>query len=255
MKAIEVVSNIHEAKVFSKVDATSGFWHLKLDDESSKLTCFNTPFGRYRFLRAPFGIKLIPEIFQRIMSELMEDIEGAEVIIDDILIWGATIQEHDKRLKKVLERARQCNLKLSKSKCQFRKDEVEYVGHIISKNGLKPDPEKVRAVKMMNQPENKKDLQTFLGFVTYLGKFLPNMSDVSAPLRILLEEKNEWFWDKEQSDSFQKLKEMATNAPILSYYDPKQPLTLNVDASSMQGLGAVKLQNDKPIAYASRTLT
>lgn len=112
MKTIEeVVSNIHEAKLFSKLDATSGFWHLKLDDESSKLTCFNTPFGRYRFLRAPFGIKSIPEIFQRVMSELMEDIEGAEVIIDDILILGATIQEHDERLKKVLERARQYNLK------------------------------------------------------------------------------------------------------------------------------------------------
>lgn len=250
----EVVSNIPNAKVFSKIDATSGFWHLKLDQESSKLTCFNTPFGRYRFLRAPFGIKSIPEIFQRVMTELMENIEGAEVIVDDILIWGSTQQEHDERLKKVLERARQCDLKLSKSKCQFRRDEVEYVGHIISKDGLKPDPEKVRAVKMMKKPENKKDLQTFLGFITYLSKFLPNMSDVSAPLRILLEEKNEWFWEKEQEESFSKLKDMATNAPVLVYYDPKQPLTLNVDASS-QGLGAVLLQNEKPIAYASRALT
>ena len=135
-----------------------------------------------------------------------------------------------------------------------RKDEVEYVGHIISKHGLKPDPEKVRAVKMMKQPQTKKDLQTFLGFITYLSKFLPNMSDASALLRVLLEEKNDWFWGKQQEDSFNKLEEMATNTPILSYYNPKQPLTLNVDASS-QGLGAVLLQNDKPIAYASRALT
>lgn len=256
MKTVEeVVANIPNAKVFSKVDAASGFWHLKLDEDSSKLICFNIPYGRYRFLRAPFGIKSIPEIFQRVMTELMEDIEGAEVIVDDILIWGATIQEHDERLRKVLDRARQCNLKLSKSKCKFRKDEVEYVGHIISKHGLKPDPEKVRAVKMMKQPQNKKDLQTFLGFITYLSKFLPNMSD--APLRVLLEEKSDWFWEKQQEDSFNKLKDMATNTPILSYYNPKQPLsslTLNVDTSS-QGLGAVLLQNDKPIAYASRALT
>ena len=135
-----------------------------------------------------------------------------------------------------------------------RKDEVEYVGHIISKHGLKPDPEKVGAVKMMKQPQNKKDLQTFLRFITYLSKFLPNMSDASAPLRVLLEEKNDWFWEKQQEDNFNKLKDMATNTPILSYYNPKQPLTLNVDASS-QGLGAVVLQNDKPIAYASRALT
>ncbi|CAC5387636.1 unnamed protein product [Mytilus coruscus] len=188
------------------------------------------------------------------MTEIMENIEGAEVIVDDILIWGSTIQEHDERLKKVLDRARQCNLKLSKSKCQFRKNEVEYVGHIISKDGLKPDPEKVCAVQKMKKPENKKELQTFLGFITYLSKFLSNMSDVSAPLRVLLEEKNEWCWEKEQDTSFNKLKDMATNAPILSYYDPKQTLTLNVDASS-KGLGAVLLQNDKPIAYASRALT
>ena len=103
-----------------KVDATSGFCHLKLDEDSSKLTCFNTPYWRYRFLRAPFGIKSIPEIFQGVTTELMEDIEGAEVIVDDILIWGATIQEHDERLRKVLDRARQCNLKLSKWKCKFR---------------------------------------------------------------------------------------------------------------------------------------
>ena len=172
----------------------------------------------------------------------MEDIEGAEVIVDDILVSGATIQEDDERLRKVLDRGRQCNLKLSKSKCKFRKDEVEYVGHIISKHGLKPDPEKVRAVKMMKQPQTKKDLQTFLGFITYLSKFLPNMSDASALLRVLLEEKNDWFWEKQQEDSFNKLEEMATNTPILSYYNPKQPLTL-------------LLQNDKPIAYAPRALT
>ena len=123
-----------------------------------------------------------------------------------------------------------------------RKDEVEYVGHIISKHGLKPDPEKVGAVKMMKQPQNKKDLQTFLRFITYLSKFLPNMSDASALLRVLLEEKNDWFWEKQQEDSFNKLKDMATNTPILSYYNPKQPLTL-------------LLQNDKPIAYAPRALT
>jgi hypothetical protein len=216
MKTVEdVVANISKAKVLSKVDATSGFWHLKLDEDSSKLTCFNTPYERYRFLRAPFGIKSIPEIFQRVMTKLMEDIEGAEVIVDDILIWGATIQVHDERLRKVLDRVRQCNLKLSKSKCKFRKDEVEYVEHIISKHGLKPDPEKVRAVKMMKQPQNKKVLQTFLGFITYLSKFLPNMSDSSAPLSVLLEEKNDWFWEKQQEDNFNKLKDMTIYSDIV----------------------------------------
>ncbi|CAC5404775.1 unnamed protein product [Mytilus coruscus] len=136
MKTVEeVVANIPNAKVFSKIDATSGFWHLKQDEDSSKLTCFNTPFGRYRFLRAPFGIKSIPEIFQRVMTEIMENIEGAEVIVDDILIWGSTIQEHDERLKKVLDRAKQCNLKLSKSKCQFEKMKLNMLDTLSVKMG------------------------------------------------------------------------------------------------------------------------
>lgn len=101
----------------------------------------------------------------------MEDIEGVEVIVDDIIIWGATIQEHDERLRKVLDRSRHCNLKLSKSKCKFRKDEVEYVGHMISKHGLKPDPEKIHAVTMMKQPQNKTALQTLLGFIHIEASF------------------------------------------------------------------------------------
>ena len=125
------------AKVFSKLDATSGFWQLALDEASSKLTTFNTPFGRYRFLRAPFGIKSIPEMYQRCMSEIVEDIEGVEVIVDDILVWGSTVEEHDKRLKLTLDRIRQNNIMLSESKCEFRKEEIDYVGHNLSSEGLK----------------------------------------------------------------------------------------------------------------------
>ena len=99
MKTIEeVVAEMPNAKVFTKLDATSGFWQLKLTEESSKLTTFNTPFGRYRFRRAPFGIKSIPEIYQKCMVEMLEDVPGVEVIVDDILVWGSTIQEHDERL-------------------------------------------------------------------------------------------------------------------------------------------------------------
>lgn len=254
MKTIEeVVAEMPNAKVFSKLDATSGFWQLKLDEESSKLTTFLTPFGRYRFLRAPFGIKSIPEIYQRVMTEMIEDIEGAEVIVDDILVWGATVEEHDERLKRVLEKVKQYNLKLGQEKCQFRQESVDYVGHTITKEGLKTSPEKSRAVREMKKPEDKKELMTFLGFITYLQKFLPHMSEVSAPLRKLLEKDIEWHWERSQEESFEKLKEMASNTPILAFYDPKDKVILNVDASSY-GLGAVLLQRDKPVAYASRAL-
>jgi len=250
----EVIANMPEAKVFSKIDAVNGFWQLKLTDESSKLCTFNTPFGRYRFKRLPFGINSASEVFQKAMSEMFDDIEGAVSIIDDVLIWGKDLQEDDERLQQVLGRVRENNLKLSPGKCEFRKNRISYVGHVLTSEGVVPDPEKIRAVEAMNPPENKTELHTFLGFIAYLTKFIPNMSEVSAPLRLLLEKNTSWHWDEQQQSSFQKLKLMATNSPVLRYFDPKLPLTLSVDASQ-KGLGAVILQEGKPIAYASRALT
>lgn len=145
-------------------------------------------------------------------------------------------------------------MKLSPDKCQFRRNQVSYVGHVLTSEGVKPDPEKVRAVEAMSPPENKSELLTFLGFINYLTKFIPHMSEVSAPLRQLLEKNTLWHWDEQQQSSFQKLKIMTINAPILQYFDPKLPLTLSVDASQ-KGLGAVILQEGKTIAYASRALT
>ena len=250
----EVVSRMPNAKVFSKIDCTSGFWQLELDNESSKLCTFNTPFGRYRYLRLPFGIKCASELYQSKMSEMIEDIEGTEVIMDDILIWGTNLEEHDRRLKQVLDRARKYNLKLSRNKCEFRKKEVTYVGHVLSDKGVKIDYEKLRAVEQMKAPENKKELQHFLGFIQYLGKFLENMSEVSAPLRELLHKDIEWHWDIEQENSFQTLKKMCVNAPVLAYFDKDKPIVLSVDSSS-KGMGAALLQEGKPVAYASCALT
>ncbi|CAC5395336.1 unnamed protein product [Mytilus coruscus] len=198
----EVISQMPNAKVFSKLDATSGFWHIQLDEPSSKLCTFNTPFGRYRFARLPFGINSASEVFQKIVSEMVSDIEGAEAMIDDILIWGSDQKEHDMRLKQVLDRAREYNLKLSAGKCEISKPEVTYVGHRLTSEGVKPDPEKIRAVNKMSKPECVKDLQTFMGFIQYLGKFMPNMSTVSAPLRTLLEKNTVWHWDEIQETSF-----------------------------------------------------
>ena len=185
------------------------------------------------------------------MVEMLEDIPGVEVIVDDILVWGSTIQEHDERLKMTLDRIRENNVKLSENKCQYRKDKIDYVGHTVCQQGLKASEEKIRATRDMKQPQSKKELQTFLGFITYLQKFLPHMSEISAPLRLLLENKVEWHWEKAQEESFKKLKQLATEAPVLGFYDPKEEIILNVDASSY-ALGAVILQKDKPIAYATQ---
>ena len=250
----EVVASMPQAKVLSVLDATSGYWQVKLDEESSQLCTFNTPFGRYRFTRLPFGIKSAPEVFQNCMSELFADVDGVKVIVGDLLIWGKDDDEHDARLKQVLDRARDVNLKFNAKKCRIRQEEVPHVGHVLSKDGLKPDPKTIRAVKEMKPPQNTKERKTFLGFIQYLGKFMPNMATVSAPLRELLEKNIAWHGDQEQEASFERLKQMASSTPVRGYYDSSKPLTLSVDASS-KGLGAVLLQDGKPLAYASRALT
>ena len=174
--------------MFSVLDATSGYWKVKIDEASSTLCTFNTPFGRCRFSRMPFRIKSAQEVFQNHMPELLVDVEGVKVIIDDLLLWGKDDEEHDARLKQVLTRARVVNFKFNAKKCKIKQD-VPYVGHVLSKDGLKPDPEKIRAVKEMKPPENAKELKTFLGFIQYLGKFMPNMATENTTIkRIIIEE-------------------------------------------------------------------
>jgi hypothetical protein len=202
----------------------------------------------------PFGIVSASEVMQCAMSNIVEDIPGVEVIIDDILVTASTLQEHDERLEMVLKRARENNLKLNKNKCEFRKREVQYVGHLLTSEGVKPDPEKVRAVENMKAPTDKKSLMTFLGFIQYLSKFLPNLSSKSDKLRVLLKKDIVFYWDHEQESCFNELKKMVTNAPVLKYYDPDVPITLSVDSSS-KGLGAAITQQGKPVAYASQALT
>ena len=250
----EKIARIPNAKLFSVLDASSGYWQIQLDNESARLCTFNTPFGRYMFNRLPFGISSAQDVFQRIMSEIFQDIEGVEVLVDDILIWAESEEEHDRILKEVLCRSRGRNLKMNIEKSQIRCDEVKYAGHILSKNGLKPDPKKVEAVTNIGNPKNREELQRFLGMVIYLVKFISNYSQVAAPLRLLLEKDIEWHWTAQQTESFETLKKLISNAPVLKYFDPEKQTVLSVDASS-KGVGAVLFQENQPVAYASKSLT
>ena len=139
------------------------------------------------FKRLPFGLSSSQDIFQCIMSEMFKDIEEVEVVVDDLLVWGEDEEQHDNRLLKVLERARAQNLKLNKDKCHIKQHKISYVGHILTKDGLKLDPKKTKAITEMPSPRNKEELQRFLGMLTYLTKFIPNFSQVASPLRTLLE--------------------------------------------------------------------
>ena len=252
----DALPKLSGARYFSKLDARSGYWTIKLDENSSFLTTFNTPFGRYRFLRMPFGIKCAQDEFQRKIDETFEGLSGVTALVDDILVYGGTRAEHDENLRAVLTRARTAGIKLNADKLFVGLTEVPYFGHLLSVDGLKPDPCKLAAIKDMEPPKNKSELETILGMVNYLAKFSPNLSTITAPMRQLLSKDVEFLWDEPQIRAFDEVKNILTSSPgpVLAYFDPAKDLTLQVDASKF-GLGASLLQEGRPIAYASKSLT
>ena len=228
----DISPKISGAKVFSKLDATSGFHQIPLEKDSYKLTTFITPFGRYCYTRLPFGITSAPEIFQRRMSDLLSDLDGVSVIIDDVIIYGESMEEHDRRLKTVMDRLVNNGVKLNLDKCEYRKDKIEYFGHVISSAGIQPSSERIRAIQQLKPPTNVAELRRIIGMITYLGRFVPDLSTVLAPLNSLLKSDSAWTWDKPQEKAFALIKRLVTQAPVLAYYDSKRPTIVSADASS-----------------------
>jgi len=249
----EVADKLTNTTTFSTLDACSGFWQLPVDESSSKLLTFNTPWGRYRFCRLPFGIAPAPEIYQREMERLFEGVP-VEIIVDDFLIHAQDKKEMDEKLSMVLERSREVGLKFNPGKVKLRVDEVSYVGHRLTSQGLQPDPEKIKAILDMPPPSDKEGVQRLLGTVNYLDKFIKNKAEVQGPISQLLQKDAAFVWDTPQQNAFEELKRVISSSPVLSYFDNDKQTTLNADASST-GLGAVVMQEGKPIAYGSRTLT
>lgn len=250
----EISAKLNGSTIFTKLDATSGFWTIPLDKESSKLCTFGTPYGRYKFLRMPFGINIASEVFQEYFSNIFSNTNGVEIYIDDILVHAKTKEEHDKTLKKVFDLAKTHNIKFNLKKCQFEIDEVNYLGFKFSRKGISIDEEKIEAIQEIPIPKNKKEIQIFLGMITYVSRFIKNLSELTKPLRDLLKLNTHFEWGPEQNKAFEKLKSIITSEPNLKFYDTSKPITISVDASSY-GLGAVLLQDNKPCAYASRAMT
>lgn len=257
-KREEIASEMAGAKYFSKLDAAQGFWQIKLDDESSRYCTFNTPFGRYRFLRMPFGIISASEIYHRAMDNMLEGLEGVRCYVDDVVIWGSTLQQHNERLIKVLQRVHEHGLKLNRAKCQFGVQEITFLGDKLSAEGIEPDERKIKAILSMPRPTDKKGVLRVMGMINFIGKFIPNLSVRTSALRELLHDSKEFKWTARNEREWNALKTTLTNAPVLAYYDPTKRLKISTDASK-DGLGAVLLQAEgdswKPVAYASRSMT
>ena len=197
----EITARLAGAKYFSHLDAKSGFWQIPLDEESSLLTTFNTPFGRYHFNVVPFGFFFAQEVFHRTVSELFADVPSCEKDIKDILVWGTSLEEHDHNLKLTLDRVKEINMTLNKDKLKIRETELIYLGEKLTAEGLKPDESKIEAIANYPCPQNKQDILRLLGMVNFVSKFTPHVSDITVPLRELTKKDVEFHWTKTQKDS------------------------------------------------------
>ncbi|XP_064476235.1 uncharacterized protein K02A2.6-like [Ornithodoros turicata] len=228
----EVLGSIGPARFFTKLDANSGFYQIMLSEKSQELTTFITPFGRYCFQRLPFGITSAPEVFQRKIAQVLDDLPGVLNLMDDILIYGDNREEHDRRLNAVLQRLCDNNVTLNLEKCKFFVEKISFLGVLIDQHGIYPDPRRVEALTALEPPQNVSDLRRILGMFNHVGRFIPNMSTLSAPLRELLVKNVDWYWGNGQQDAFQRLKASISSGICMAKYNPNLQTILSADASS-----------------------
>lgn len=240
-------------KIFTVLDLKEGFYHIPLDESSKKLTCFITPFGKFCFKRLPFGIKVSPEVFQRTNEKMFGDL-NIGIYFDDFIIAAENEEQHDEILQNVIDRARKFNVKFNKNKLQYKVSEVKYLGQIFSKDGVKPDPSYIEAVLKLEPPNSKKDLLKVIGMLNYLTKYIPDLSELLGPLRNLIKNNTEWKWTKDHDNAFNKIKTLITKIPNLQIFDSKLPIEIQSDASQF-GIGGCLMQEGKPVAFCSRSLT
>lgn len=254
----ETLAKLEGARVFTKLDATSGFWQVPLHKDSMLLTTFITPEGRYYFKRLPFGISSAPEHFQKRISQLIDGVDGVLCHADDVLVIGKDRAEHDDRLHRVLQKFREAGLTLNE-KCQFALTEIRFLGHVINSQGIRADPGKIKAILEMPEPKDVADVRRFMGMVNFVGKFSPRLPDLTKPIRDLLKTENSWTWGAPQQKAFLETKKELGSETVLAQYSPNHETMVSADASSY-GLGGVLTQKQtdgewKPVVFISRSLS
>ena len=252
----DVLPNLGKARVFSKFDVKQAYWHVELDRESSLLTTMITPFGRFRWSRLPFGLKVSSEIFQRKLNEALLGLDGVFCIADDLIVYGSgnTKEEaeadHDHNVQALRTRCQEREIMLNDEKTVLKQTEIKFMGHLITDDGVKADESKVEAILNMPAPTDVHGVKRLCGMIQYLAKFLPNLAGELQPIRELTKKDAVWNWSDSCEKAFQQVKTKITATPLLAYFDPDKELVLQVD-SSKDGLGAALMQGGKPIEYAS----
>ena len=258
----DILDTLGESRFFSSLDLASGYWQVELDHESRQKSAFTTYCGLFEFVRMPFSLCNAPATFQRLMQRVLAGLEWRTcfVYLDDILVASRSFEEHLQHLREVFTRLRDAGLRLKPRKCSLLRDEVPFLGHIISTDGVRPDPAKIEKVQRYPAPTDATQVRQFLGLASYYRRFMPAFAKVSAPLRALTKKNATFQWTSECETAFTELKCLLTTAPVLAYprFGPDRSFAFETDTSGV-GLGAVlsQIQDDgviHPIAYASRSL-
>ena len=250
----DLISDLNESKVFSKLDLSNAYHQLELDEESRYITTFTTHLGLFRYKRLIFGVNAAAEIFQKTIADLIHDIQGAQNLSDDIIIHGKNQQEHDKTLYEVMKRLDDNGAKLNKDKCKFSENKLTFFGHIFSNKGVSADPEKVKIIGNCPSPTSSNEVRSFLGMAQYVARYIPKFATITEPLRKLTKLNEQWKWTDVEQTAFDQIKSLITSSKVMAYFNPKKETQILVDASPV-GLGAILMQDEKVICYASRALT
>lgn len=250
----ELSERLNHQQYYTLLDLKDGFYHIKLDEPSSFKCCFATPFGLYRFLRCPFGVSSAPELFQKLNEKVFGGLDNVNIYFDDVLVVGRTQLEHDQALLEVVKRARAANVRFNPEKLQYKQSSVKYVGHVFSKEGMAVDPERIKTILQLDPPKSRKELQSVLGTLNYVREYIPQMSKLTDNMRRLLKKDVEWIWGEPHTADFNKLKQLLSSAPVLANFDPSKKIIIQSDASQ-SGLGCCLIQDNHPVAFASRSLS
>ena len=251
----ELMDQLHGAKYFSCLDLQSGYHQIRIAPEDVEKSAFRTPYGLYQFKVLSFGLTNAPATFQRVMNDTFRDLLGVSVLVylDDILVFSPTAEQHLQHLRTVLERLRKHQFYAKVSKCSFGMTELPFLGHVISSAGVRVDPKKTATVEQWPVPARMEDVRRFLGLTGYFRKFLEGYATQVAPLSDLLKRDTQWAWTPACAKAFAWVKHALLHAPVLALPDFQQPFEVVCDASGV-GIGAVLLQNGRPVAFESRKL-
>ncbi len=257
----DILERMGKAAIFTKMDLAAGYWQVLVHPKDRAKTAFTTREGLFQFIRMPFGLCNAPATFQRMMNAVLSDLIGkcVFVYIDDIIVYSQDFKTHMQHVRMVLDRLRGAGLQVIPSKCDIACSWVEFLGHIISGEGIKVDPKKIAAMVNFPRPTSVTTLRSFLGLVTYYHKFIDHFAERVAILYTLTSKKEGWLWTDECEMAFSDIKDAMTCAPVLRMPNLSQPFIIQTDASDI-GLGAVLSQRSEDgkeewvIAYASRVL-